>query len=227
VNNHGSGFIKEDPWRVLRIMGEFVESFETLSHVGPAVTFFGSARTKPQDRYYRAAVALAKNLAQHNIPVITGGGPGIMQAANQGAAQGRGKSIGLNIKLPQEQAGNRYVNLPVDFHYFFARKVCLVKYSVAFVYFPGGFGTLDELFEVLTLVQTERIPKFPLILFGRKHWTGLLRWVKTELRAGSKFIGPDDHKLLTVTDDVTEAASLVRDYLQRVGPPQTVPMAFS
>lgn len=208
-------------------MGEFVESFETLSHVGPAVTFFGSARTKPQDRYYRAAVALAKNLAQHNIPVITGGGPGIMQAANQGAAQGRGKSIGLNIKLPQEQAGNRYVNLPVDFHYFFARKVCLVKYSVAFVYFPGGFGTLDELFEVLTLVQTERIPKFPLILFGRKHWTGLLRWVKTELRAGSKFIGPDDHKLLTVTDDVTEAASLVRDYLQRVGPPQTVPMAFS
>jgi uncharacterized protein (TIGR00730 family) len=227
VNNHGPGFIKEDPWRVLRIMGEFVESFETLSHVGPAVTFFGSARTKPQDRYYRAAVALAKNLAQHNIPVITGGGPGIMQAANQGAAQGRGKSIGLNIKLPQEQAANRYVNLPVDFHYFFARKVCLVKYSVAFVYFPGGFGTLDELFEVLTLVQTERIPKFPLILFGKKHWTGLLRWVKTELRERSQFIGADDHKLLTVTDDVAEAATLVRDYLQRVGPPQSVPMAFS
>lgn len=227
MNNHGAGFIKEDPWRVLRIMGEFVESFETLSHVGPAVTVFGSARTKPRDKYYKAAVALSKQLAEHQIPVITGGGPGIMEAANKGAALGKGKSIGLNIELPHEQKGNPYVNLPVNFHYFFSRKVCLVKYSTAFVYMPGGFGTLDEFFEVLTLVQTERIPKFPLILFGKKHWSGLLKWVKAELRDGNKFIGPHDLELLTITDDVDEAVAVIREYLQRVGPPQTVPMAFS
>ena len=227
MNNHGNGFIKEDPWRVLRIMGEFVESFETLSHVGPAVTIFGSARTKPNDKYYKTAVALGKKLAQHQIPVITGGGPGIMEAANKGAALGRGKSIGLNIELPHEQQANKYVNLPVNFHYFFSRKVCLVKYSTAFVYMPGGFGTLDEFFEVLTLVQTERIPKFPLILFGKKYWSGLLRWVQREGRDENHFIGPNDLKLVTLTDDVDEAVAVIREYLERVGPPQAVPMAFS
>lgn len=227
MNNHGPGFIKEDPWRVLRIMGEFVESFETLSHVGPAVTVFGSARTKPSDKYYKASVAFAKQLAMHKIPVITGGGPGIMEAANRGAAQGKGTSVGLNIELPHEQDGNRFANVPINFHYFFSRKVCFVKYSVAFVFMPGGFGTLDELFEVLTLVQTERIPKFPLILFGKKHWAGLLKWMKAELRDGNRFIGPHDLGLLTVTDDVEEAVEIIRDYLQRVGPPQAVPMAFS
>lgn len=227
MNNHGTGFIKEDPWRVLRIMGEFVESFETLSHVGPAVTVFGSARTRPSDKYYKAAVALGKKLAAHKIPVITGGGPGIMEAANKGAALGKGKSVGLNIELPHEQEGNPFANVPVHFHYFFSRKVCFVKYSVAFVYMPGGFGTLDELFEVLTLVQTERIPKFPLILFGKKHWAGLLKWLKTEMRDANRYIGPDDLKLLTVTDDMEEVVTVIRDYLQRVGPPQAVPMAFS
>jgi uncharacterized protein (TIGR00730 family) len=227
MNNHGNGFIKEDPWRVLRIMGEFVESFETMSHVGPAVTVFGSARTKPRDKYYKAAVALGKKLAIHNIPVITGGGPGIMEAANKGAALGNGKSIGLNIELPHEQEGNPFANVPVNFHYFFARKVCFVKYSVAFVYMPGGFGTLDELFEVLTLVQTERIPKFPLILYGKKHWAGMLKWIKAEMRDQNKYIGKDDLELLTLTDDVDEVVSVIRRYLERVGPPQAVPMAFS
>lgn len=227
MNNHSPGFIKEDPWRVLRIMGEFVASFETLSHVGPAVSIFGSARTPRNDRYYKVTVELARKLAAHSIPVITGGGPGIMEAANKGAAQGGGKSIGLNIELPHEQKGNEFANVPVHFHYFFARKVCFAKYSVAFVYMPGGFGTLDELFEVLTLVQTERIPKFPLILFGKKHWSGLLRWMKAELRERNKFIAPLDLKLLTVTDDVDEVVEIIRDYLQRVGPPQAVPMAFA
>ena len=150
--------MREDPWRIFRIMSEFVDSFQTLSQVGPAVTIFGSARTKPSDKYYRAAVAIAKGLAQHNLAVVTGGGPGIMEAANKGAAQGGGKSVGLNIELPHEQSGNRYANVPMHFHYFFARKVCFVKYSLGFIYMPGGFGTLDELFEVLTLVQTAAHP---------------------------------------------------------------------
>lgn len=227
MNNHGAAFTKEDPWRILRIMGEFVESFETLSHVSPAVTVFGSARTRRTDPYYRAAVQISKQFARHKIPVITGGGPGIMAAANQGATQAKGVSVGLNIELPHEQKGNGYANLPVDFHYFFSRKVCFVKYSVAFVYMPGGFGTLDELFEVLTLVQTERIPKFPLILFGKRHWSGLLRWMKAELRDRNRYIGPDDLKLLTLTDDPDEVVSIVLEYLKRVGPPETVPMAFS
>ena len=150
-----------------------------------------------------------------------------MEAANKGAARAKGQSVGLNIELPHEQEGNPFANVPVHFHYFFARKVCFVKYSIAFVYLPGGFGTLDELFEVLTLVQTERIPRFPMILFGRKHWAGLLKWVKTELRDGNKYIGPADLDLLTLTDDVDEAVRLIQEYLERVGPPQTVPMAFS
>ncbi len=227
MNNHASTFIKEDPWRVLRIMGEFVESFETLSHLNPAVTVFGSARTKPRDPYYKAAVELARKLAKKNIPVVTGGGPGIMEAANKGAADANGRSVGLNIELPHEQKGNPYANVPVHFHYFFSRKVCFVKYSFAFVFMPGGFGTLDELFEVLTLVQTERIPKFPLILFGKKHWAGLSRWMKTELRDRHRYIGPADLDLLTVVDTADEAVAIITEYLERVGPPKSVPMAFS
>jgi len=226
MNNLNATLIREDPWRILRIMGEFVESFEKMTRVSPAVTVFGSARTPRSDRYYKAAVQLSRKLAQHKIPVITGGGPGIMEAANKGAAQGGGTSVGLNIQLPHEQKGNAYANLPLHFHYFFARKVCFAKYSIAFVYMPGGFGTLDELFEVLTLAQTERIPKFPLILFGKRHWSGLLRWIKSEL-AGHRYIAPEDVNLLTVVDDVDEAVAIVLDYLKRVGPPETVPMAFS
>ena len=222
-----TSFIREDPWRIFRIMAEFVDSFQTLSQVGPAVTIFGSARTRPNDKYYRAAVAIAKGLAQHNLAVITGGGPGIMEAANKGAAQGGGKSIGLNIELPHEQSGNRFTNLPLHFHYFFSRKVCFVKYSLGFVFMPGGFGTLDEFFEVVTLVQTQRIPQFPLILFGRAHWSGLLRWMKAELQDQNKLISPGDLDLVAVTDDPREAVHIILDYERRVGQPGVLPKAFA
>src|SRR5208283_3073403 len=178
--------IREDPWRIFRIMSEFVDSFLTLSEVGPAVSIFGSARMKPGDKYYRAAHDIPRELARHQLGVIPGGGPGIMEAANKGAGQGGGKAIGLNIELAREQKGNRYANLPLHFHYFFARKVCFAKYSLGFIYMPGGFGTLDEFFEIVTLVQTERFPQFPLILFGRDHWSGLLRWLKTEVEEKNK-----------------------------------------
>ncbi|HTQ51089.1 MAG TPA: TIGR00730 family Rossman fold protein [Candidatus Acidoferrales bacterium] len=222
-----TSFIREDPWRIFRIMAEFVDSFQTLSEAGPAVTIFGSARIRPSDKYYRAAVAIAKGLAQHHLAVITGGGPGIMEAANKGAAQGGGKSIGLNIELPHEQTGNRFVNLPLHFHYFFARKVCFAKYSLGFVFMPGGFGTLDEFFEIITLAQTERIPQFPLILFGRDHWNGLLRWLKAEVRDKHKFISPSDLDLVKVTDDPQEAVEIILDYERRVGRPNVIPKAFA
>jgi hypothetical protein len=208
-------------------MAEFVDSFQTLSQVGPAVTIFGSARARPGDKYYRAAVAIAEGLAQHKLAVITGGGPGIMEAANKGAAQGGGKSVGLNIELPREQAGNRYTNVPLHFHYFFARKVCFVKYSLGFVFMPGGAGTLDEFFEIFTLVQTERIPQFPLILFGRDHWSGLLHWLRTEVEEKNKFISPADLDLVTLTDDPPEAINRILDYERRVGYPGVMPKAFA
>jgi len=226
MNNHGAAFIREDPWRILRIMGEFVECFELMSRLSPSVTVFGSARTPRNDPYYKVAVQLGKKLAQHKIPVITGGGPGIMEAANKGAALGHGTSVGLNIELPHEQKGNEFANLPLHFHYFFSRKVCFAKYSFAFVFMPGGFGTLDELFEILTLVQTERIPRFPIILFGKRYWTGLLRWMEAQLHE-RRYVSPNDLKLITLTDDVDEAVTIVLEYLKRVGPPETVPMAFS
>src|SRR3954464_4951053 len=197
-------FIKEDPWRIFRIMAEFVDSFETLSQVGPGVTVFGSARLLPTNPHYKATVKLTQALAKHNLAVITGGGPGIMEAAIRGATMSKGKSVGLNIELPHEQKGNPYANIPIHFHYFFARKVCFVKYSIAFVFMPGGFGTLDEFFEVLTLVQTGRIPEFPLILFGRDHWQGLIKWMDATLDQGA-FISPGDLKLFTLTDDPQEA----------------------
>ena len=221
-----NNFIREDPWRIFRIMAEFVDSFQTLSQVGPAVTIFGSARTQPGDKYYQAAQDIGKGLAKNNLAVVTGGGSGIMEAANKGAAQARGKSIGLNIELPHEQAGNRYANIPIHFHYFFARKVCFVKYSLGFVFMPGGFGTLDEFFEVLTLVQTQRIPQFPLILFGCEHWKGLLAWMKTRLEK-DQFISPGDLDLVTLTDDVQEVINLIRDYERRVGPPEIMSQAFT
>jgi uncharacterized protein (TIGR00730 family) len=220
-------FIHEDPWRIFRIMAEFVDSFQTMSQVGPAVTIFGSARTKPSDKYYRAATAIGKGLAKHNLAVITGGGPGIMAAANKGAMQSGGKSVGLNIELPHEQAGNSFSNVPIHFHYFFARKVCFVKYSLGFIYMPGGFGTLDEFFEVLTLVQTERIPQFPLILFGKDYWSGLLRWAKTAMREHNNFISADDLDLVTIVDKPQDAVERILDYSRRVGPPAALPQAFA
>jgi uncharacterized protein (TIGR00730 family) len=222
----GNTFIREDPWRIFRIMSEFVDSFQTMSQVGPAVTIFGSARTKPTDKYYRATVEIAKGLAKHHLAVITGGGPGIMEAANKGAEHAGGKSVGLNIELPHEQNGNKFANVPIHFHYFFARKVCFVKYSLGFIYMPGGFGTLDELFEVLTLVQTQRIPQFPLILFGSEHWKGLLAWMKSRL-AKDRHISPGDLDLVKITDDVDEVIEIIREYERRVGPPGTLPVAFA
>ena len=222
----GNTFIREDPWRIFRIMSEFVDSFQTMSQVGPAVTIFGSARTKPTDKYYRATVEIAKGLAKHHLAVITGGGPGIMEAANKGAEHAGGKSVGLNIELPHEQNGNKFANVPIHFHYFFARNVCFVKYSLGFIYMPGGFGTLDELFEVLTLVQTQRIPQFPLILFGSEHWKGLLAWMKSRL-AKDRHISPGDLDLVKITDDVDEVIEIIREYERRVGPPGTLPVAFA
>lgn len=226
MNDTPHGFVREDPWRIFRIMAEFVDSFETMSRVGPAVTVFGSARTPPTDPFYQASVDLAKLLAAHNLAVITGGGPGIMEAANRGAAEGKGKSVGLNIRLPMEQKGNPFANIPIDFHYFFARKVCFVKYSSAFIFMPGGYGTLDEFFEVATLVQTRRIPRFPLILFGREYWSGLLKWIRSTLDKGG-FISPGDLDLFSLTDEPQEAVDLVLDYLRRVGPLENVPQAFA
>ncbi len=219
-------FIKEDPWRIFRIMAEFVDSFETLSQVGPGVTVFGSARMLPSNPYYKAAVELTKGLAEHKLAIITGGGPGIMEAANKGAALAKGKSVGLNIELPHEQKGNRFTNVPINFHYFFSRKVCFVKYSIGFVFMPGGFGTLDEFYEVLTLVQTQRIPEFPLILFGRDHWKGLIRWMKERLEA-THFISPGDLALFKITDDPREVLDIILEYERRVGPLQIVPKAFA
>lgn len=220
-----NGFVKEDPWRIFRIMAEFVDSFETLSHLGPAVTVFGSARTKPSDPYYKAAVEISRGLAKHHLAVITGGGPGIMEAANRGAAEAKGKSVGLNIELPFEQKGNRHADISINFHYFFTRKVCLVKYSMGFVYMPGGFGTLDELFEVVTLVQTQRLPAFPIILFGKNHWRGMFDWIASTLEPAG-LISPGDLDLLRVTDDPAEAVKWIVDYRRTVGVPEQVPSAF-
>lgn len=221
-----NNFIREDPWRIFRIMAEFVDSFQTMSTVGPAVTIFGSARTPVDDKNYHAATEIAKALAKHNFAVVTGGGPGIMEAANKGAAHGgTAKSVGLNIELPHEQTGNRFANIPVHFHYFFSRKVCFVKYSFAFIFMPGGFGTLDEFFEVLTLVQTRRIPQFPMILFGREHWKGLFAWMKSHLEKES-LISPGDLDLVQIVDEPAEVIAIILEYQRRVSLPELPAKAF-
>jgi uncharacterized protein (TIGR00730 family) len=225
-SNGTNSFIKEDPWRIFRIMAEFVDSFETMSKIGPAVSVFGSARMKPSDPCYKVGVELGRLLAKHKIAVITGGGPGIMEAANRGAAAGKGRSVGLNIELPHEQKGNRYANVPLHFHYFFARKVCFAKYSMGFVFLPGGFGTLDEFAEIGTLVQTGRIPKFPLILVGRKFWTGLLAWMKAQMIDRRELIDADDLNLFSIVETPEEAVEIILDYERRVGPPDAIPTAF-
>lgn len=201
-------FTETDPWRVLRIQGEFVEGFEALAQLGPAVTLFGSARTKAEDPFYQAAVETSRLLAEAGLAIITGGGPGIMEAGNQGAKLGGGVSVGLNIELPFEQHLNPYLDISVTFHYFFARKVMFVKYAQAFVIFPGGFGTLDELFEALTLIQTGKIYNFPVILFGSDYWSGLLNWLKETVMPGGK-IATADLNLLTVTDSPEEVRQQV------------------
>src|SRR6266545_1880291 len=171
----------QDTWRIFRIMAEFVEGFEVMSQVGRAVSIFGSARTRPDDPFYKAAEETARLLAKNKFAIITGGGPGIMEAANKGAFEAGGVSIGCNITLPQEQEANKYQTMSLDFHYFYARKVMFTKYASAFICFPGGYGTLDEFFEVLTLIQTLKVEAFPIILYGSKHWLGLRDWMQEQL----------------------------------------------
>ena len=203
-------FTRTDTWRVMRIMGEFIEGFDTLAPIDKGVTIFGSARTSPEDPMYHAAQETARLLADAGFAVITGAGPGVMEAANKGAKLAGGPSIGCNIELPFEQGANPYVDTLVNFRYFFVRKTMFIKYSFAFIIFPGGFGTLDELFEAITLIQTGKIYRFPVILFGRHYWAGLLRWLQSRVLAERK-ISPGDLDLMILTDDPAEAAKAVMD----------------
>ncbi|MDQ4074983.1 MAG: TIGR00730 family Rossman fold protein [Chloroflexota bacterium] len=209
-------FTETDPWRVMRIQGEFVEGFDTLAELGPAVSIFGSARTKPNDPMYQVAVEVARLLAEAGLVVITGGGPGIMEAANKGAQEAGGISVGLNIELPFEQGINEFVEIAIDFRYFFVRKTMFVKYAQAFVIFPGGYGTMDELFEALTLIQTGKIHDFPVILFGSEFWRGLLEWLRGTLLVGAK-IADVDLDLMVVTDSPTEVRDLILEAMREDG----------
>ncbi|HMJ19125.1 MAG TPA: TIGR00730 family Rossman fold protein [Gemmatimonadaceae bacterium] len=209
-------FTRTDPWRVMRIMGEFIEGFDTLASVDKAVTIFGSARIGPDDPHYVAAMETARLLAEAGFAVITGAGPGIMEAGNKGARLGGGRSIGCNIELPFEQGANPYVDTLVNFRYFFVRKTMFIKYSVAFIIFPGGFGTLDELFEALTLIQTGKIYRFPVILFGRYYWAGLLRWLQARVLSEGK-ISEGDLDLMLVTDDPGEAVQAIISAYKSLG----------
>jgi len=202
----------EESWRVFRIMAEFVDAIEVLSDVHKAVTIFGSARVAPTDIYYQKAEHLAQLLAKNGFSVITGGGSGIMEAANKGAAEAGGQSVGMNIRLPFEQKPNPYANIRIDYKYFFTRKVMFVKYAVAYVIMPGGFGTMDELFEALTLIQTKRIKSFPLILMGRDYWQGLLDWLKKTMLAEGK-IQPADLELIQIIDDPEEVVKHIKKYV--------------
>jgi uncharacterized protein (TIGR00730 family) len=201
-------FTVTDPWRVLRIMSEFVNGFDVLAHIPASVAIFGSARTKPDDPVYGAAVETARLLARAGFGIITGGGPGIMEAGNKGAQEGGNLSIGCNIELPFEQFSNPYLDISLDFSYFFVRKTMFIKYSSGFIIFPGGFGTMDELFEAFTLIQTHKISHFPIILYDSKYWGGLLNWIReTMLPAGN--ISPQDLDLLRISDDPEEICHLV------------------
>ena len=195
---------KEESWRMFRILGEFVEGFDALSRITPAVTIFGSARTRAGEFAYDTAEAIGRAVAAAGFTVVTGGGPGVMEAACKGAIAVGGKTVGLNIELPMEQKPNPYATLSLHFHYFFVRKVMLVKYATAFVLLPGGFGTVDEMFETVTLIQTHKIRPFPVILIGRRYWQGLLAWLREHALADG-FISPSDLDFFTLTDDPAEA----------------------
>ncbi|HSB34033.1 MAG TPA: TIGR00730 family Rossman fold protein [Nitrospirota bacterium] len=201
---------KSDTWRVFRIMAELVEGFEALSGVGPAVTIFGSARLPPGSPYYNKCLKVAERLAQDGFAVISGGGPGIMEAANKGAQNARGVSVGLNIDLPLEQTPNQFQDIRVEFRYFFVRKLMFVKYAVGYVIFPGGFGTMDELFEALTLIQTKKIRSFPVVLVGRRYWEGLFDWLRNTMLA-EKNISPEDLDLMHVVDEPEEVCAIINN----------------
>ena len=201
-----------ESWRVFRIMAEIVEGIETLSNVHNAVTIFGSARVKPEDEYYQQTERLAGLLVKEGFSVITGGGPGIMEAANKGAAEAGGKSVGLNIKLPFEQKPNPYANIHIEYKYFFVRKVMFVKYAVAYVIMPGGFGTMDEFFEALTLIQTRKTKPFPVILMGSEYWQGLINWLKNNMLKEDKIL-PADLELIQVVDEPEDVVKLIKKYV--------------
>ena len=201
-------FTKNDPWRIFRIMAEFVDSFETMSHQGPLVTVFGSARTKPEEHDYKEAEKMGRLLVENNYGVLTGGGPGIMEAANKGAKEAGGRSVGLNINLPMEQTSNPYLTEAIDFHYFFIRKVNFLKYALGVVAFPGGFGTMDEFFEALTLIQTEKVNPIPLCLVGKKFWQPAMDWFKNTLLF-EKRVSPEDFDLFTLVDTSEEAMQII------------------
>lgn len=209
-------FTETDPWRVLRIFGELVDGFDSLARIGPAVTFFGSSRFKQDNPYYQAARKTAGIIADKGFAVITGGGPGIMEGANLGAYEAGGVSVGCNIDLPEEQKPNDYQTIRLYFRYFFLRKVMFVKYAVAFLIFPGGFGTMDELCESLTLVQTRKIEHFPIVLFGSDYWNGLVQWMNKSM-LGNGCISENDLSIFTVTDDPEEAAGVVIESAKRNG----------
>lgn len=204
-------------WQIFKIMAEFVEGFEKLGKIGPCVSIFGSARSKPEDSYYIMAEDIAFRLTVEGYGIITGGGPGIMEAGNKGAQRGGGKSVGLNIVLPHEQDGNRYIDRDkiINFDYFFVRKVMFMKYAQGFVIMPGGFGTLDEFFEAITLIQTNKIARFPLVLVGKKFWGGIVDWIKEQQINENPFVSPEDLDLFTLVDSAEEAVQAINDFYNK------------
>ncbi len=206
-----------DSWRVFRIIAEFVDGFETMTHIGPSVSIFGSARLKPASIYYNLAIDIAQTLTKRGFAIITGGGPGIMEAANKGAQAAKGKSCGLAIDLPLEEAVNAFVDPKFNLHfrYFFVRKVMFIRYAQGYVFLPGGYGTCDELFEALTLIQTHKIHPFPIYLMGKEYWSGLMEWMEKTLLEANGCISPEDLKLIQVTDDPEEVANGIERHFQR------------
>jgi uncharacterized protein (TIGR00730 family) len=204
-------------WQIFKIMAEFVEGFEKLGKIGPCVSIFGSARSKPEDSYYIMAEDIAFRLTVEGYGIITGGGPGIMEAGNKGAQRGGGKSVGLNIVLPHEQDGNRFIDRDkiINFDYFFVRKVMFMKYAQGFVIMPGGFGTLDEFFEAITLIQTNKIARFPLVLVGKKFWGGIVDWIKEQQINENPFVSPEDLDLFTLVDTAEEAVQAINDFYNK------------
>lgn len=213
LSNH-TDFTSEDPWRIFRIMGEFVDGFEILSKVGPAVSIFGSSRTSPNDKYYKLTQKIASLLVKRNYAIITGAGSGIMEAANKGAYLAGGKSIGLNIQVPVVQKPNRYVTTLLEFRYFFCRKVMFAKYARAFVFLPGGFGTMDEFFEAATLIQTKRIDSFPIILVGSDYWNGLIQWVQKAM-VKTKKVDKKDINLFKIVDKAEEVIEEIGKFYRK------------
>ena len=209
----------KDSWQIFKIMSEFVDGYDTLSKIGPCVSIFGSARTREENPYYQLAEEIALKLTQNGYGVITGGGPGIMEAANKGAKNGGGKSVGLNIELPFEQSANLYIDHDklINFDYFFVRKVMFVKYAQGFIVLPGGVGTLDELFEAITLIQTKKIGKFPIVLVGKSFWRGLIEWIKQVMLKKEKNISPEDLNLFSVVETADEALNIINEFYKKYG----------